>query len=152
MNDRSLVESAKDYQNVKRRIIEQFTTSEELQQVIRQVLEAQVTIKNNPRSLKDIDRLHAKAGFVGRAKFGLLRLEACKHEKIAQFISLRGQKDYLEMTEALMDFWFKRVAFLGFQHIVGSSRPPPRNLRFTTTSVPKISKISSNSKWRTYRS
>ncbi len=90
----ALLPAAKDYEEVKRQLLEHFGKPSDLQDDIRSAVEAKLDPGDLRGSMKQIERLYQMAEFNDEAKFGMLRQAVTYHRQLSQFCTLRGVQTY----------------------------------------------------------
>lgn len=102
--DGGLKPSASNYKGVKKALIDEFDKPADPQDDIRRAVNASIDPDNLTGSLRDMDRVFAKAMFNDEAKFGLLRNALCKIPEIFQFVVFKGATTYHELTKVVQEF------------------------------------------------
>lgn len=102
--DGELIDDANDYKIVREWLLSTFGKKLDLDEIIRQGVEARVDFNRLGESVAEIDNLYRKAGFNEEAKFGLLRKAVTQHRGLARFVLLKGPTTYETLREAISSY------------------------------------------------
>lgn len=97
----TLTEDGKDYERVKKALLERFAKVEDPQDTVREATEAELLSKGLPGSLQRLNPLYAKAELKKRADFRILRAAVMKFPELAHFAKYQDDKDYLPLRKTV---------------------------------------------------
>ena len=123
-----LNEAARDYQAVKKALLDRFESVPGPEETIRLAAASKLDADDLLGSLNEIDRRFDKAAFNAEAKFGLLRNAVMEHREVSQFVLYRAPTSYVELKKAVKDFVAGRKAFLAAQDTKQFHPPAPKHI------------------------
>ena len=109
-------------QKVKKALFERFAPIESPGDVIGDAMAARLPFGDFSGSLQNADRLYEKEEFKDESQSGLLRNAVMEHLELAQFAIYRGAKNYMDLFDAIIDFWSGHCAFQAAANSLSNSR------------------------------
>ena len=109
--DVTLSDDGKDYQKVKASLISHFKPIEAPQDIILRATSATLNQDDLLASLRELNRLYARAGFNDASKFGVLRNAVVRLPELAHFFAYRGALNYDTLHTAVKDYATSKVTY-----------------------------------------
>ena len=109
--DGTLSDDGKDYQKVKASFISHFKPIEAPQEIMLRATSATLDQDDLLASLRELDRLYARAGFNYAANFGFLRNAVVCLPELAHFVAYRGALNYDILHTAVKDCATSKVIY-----------------------------------------